>query len=431
MIRRVKVFISSPNDLIAEREIYKRIINELNMVLPKEYGAWIDPFFWEDQTRVIGMGLAQSRIDSPADYDLFIGMLGRRYGTPTGAIDPETGEKYMSGTEQEFKEAYRAWKASNGKKPEIKFLRKAVKEAPPDEGEEYEQYKKVEEFFAEFEVGGRHPGLPLTFISEAMFENVVREILVDYCKRTQTNAYLGHHYADVGITGLFLPGDNSLRNERKKEALRHAQHMRLVAHGGNSYLNDSAERFYPDVDELLKRGGRVQVILANPYSEMGYYLTAGNIRRRDRGKSLVELLRSKSSQQTITGITESDWVKFKLNAAIEGFLELQGTYGDRIQLKMCSYEMHSTILLTDRIAFVEPYFHCVGAERGMNAFEVCMEKKETAGNVFTVMSEYFDFLWTISEEYSRYAANVGKHQEQLMERMKDLDVLLAEDPAGE
>jgi hypothetical protein len=178
MIRKIKVFISSPNDLVVEREICKRIINELNMVLPREYGAWFEPFFWEEQTRVIGMGYAQGRIDSPADYDLFIGMFGRRYGTPTGDIDPETGEKYMSGTEQEFKEAYRAWKKSDGKKPEIKFLRKVV-EAIPEGGEEYEQYKRVEEFFAEFKVGGRHPGLPLSFASESVFENAVREILMD------------------------------------------------------------------------------------------------------------------------------------------------------------------------------------------------------------------------------------------------------------
>ena len=428
MIRKVKVFISSPNDLEAERDICKRVIDDLNMVLPKKCNSWIDAYFWEEQTRVIGMGSAQRRIESPSNYDLYIGMLGKRYGTPTGDVDPETGEKYKSGTEQEFKEAYRAWKESDEKKPEIKFLRKKVTAPTPEKGEEYEQYQRVNAFFKEFEEGGKHPGLVKDFRKNT-FEKQIRKILEDYCEQTQSMSYLSHHYSEAGIVGLFLPKDSDKRNELKKNALHNSETMRLVAHAGYSYLSDSPNRFYPYVRKLLDQGGHVQVILANPYSEMGYYVTAGNLRRDANEDSLVDLLKQKSVQQIISEIPESDWVVFKRKSAIRGYEEMKKKYSDRIHLKVCSYEMHSTILLTDQIAFVEPYLHCVGAERGMNVFEVCAEKKDREDNPYKVLSEYFDFLWMISEDYDQYLANEDKHKEQLEKRMKDMKALLEGEPA--
>ena len=427
MIRKVKVFISSPNDLSAEREICKRVIDELNKVLPKENNAWIDAYFWEEQPQAVGMGLPQGRLDSPSKYDLYIGMLGKRFGSPTGEIDPETGEKIKSGTEQEFKEAYREWKASNGKRPEIKFLRKKVKAPSPEKKEEYEQYQRVERFFQEFKEDGKHPGLTRVF-TKPQFENLISSILKDFCRQPKTDTYLSHHYTDKGITNLFLPTDSDKRNELKKKALKHSGAMRLVAHSGNSYLN-SAGRFNPEVMNLLKEGGQVQVILANPYSEMGFYITAGDINREFCSDTLVDLVKAKSVRQIIGEIPESSWVSTKRKPSLKGFSELYDQYGDRIQLKVCSYEMHSTILLTDQIAFVEPYLHCVGAERGMNIFEVCAEKKDRADNPYKVLSEYFDFLWMISEDYDQYVANEASHKEQLEKRMNELKPLLEGEPA--
>ena len=435
MIRKVKIFISSPNDLKDEREICKRIINELNATLPKEHDVWLDPFFWEEETRVIGMGTPQGLIDSPAEYDLFIGMFWKRYGTPTGDIDPETGEKYMSGTEQEFKEAYQAWKKSNGKKPVIKFLRKLGGEEISEDNEEYARYKRVEAFFSNFEVTGRNPGLYLSFSEQdttvedskgyTRFESIIRQCILDYIKGTQASTYLGHHYADAGVTGLFLPGDNNLRNESKREAIRNATKIRLIAHAGNSYLNSSAGRFYADVKACLDMGGEAEIILANPYSEMGYYITAGNIDERDHHvDSLVDCLRKVNSAEMIEKIDDSDWVNDKLKAAVRGFNRLERSYHDHIRLKMCSYEMSSTILLTDKVAFLEPYLHCVGAERGMNAFEIRVEQKVGCDNAFDALLEYFEFLWTISESYTQYKENESTYKKELRKKMRRLDDLL-------
>ena len=427
MIRRIKIFISSPNDLKAEREICRKVIDELNLTLPKdrESGIWLDSYFWEERPEVIGMGKPQGRIDSPADYDLFIGMYGKRYGTPTGAIDPETNEPYKSGTEQEFKEAYRGWKETGGKRPEIKFMHKKVEEELFVEGtEEYEQYRRVDAFLKDFLVGGKHPGLYFEFSDLIVLEKAVRKIIEDYCEQHKNSHRLGRHYSQEGLVSLFIPTekDSAARNEDKKRAIQESEKIRLIAHCGYSYLFEERGLFYRDLFKLLERGGEVEIILANPYSEMGYYITAGNVPRGlMNGKDLVGYLKEKNSAEHIACIEGSSWVSAKRAPAIKGYEILRRTFGDRIKLKVCSYEMSSTILVTEKIAFIEPYLHCVGEEKGMNAFELCVERIPNKETAYNVLCEYFDFLWAISEEHESFDAKV--HKKKLRNDMKRLDLL--------
>lgn len=413
-IREIKIFVSSPNDVARERDICKKIIGQMDSLLSKQYRVKLNAYFWETDEGSVGMGNPQSRTPNPAKYDLYIGILWEKFGSPTGEVDPNTGVESVSGTKYEFDQAYDAWKKK--RKPEIKFLRKhSVKDKKYDD----EQYRLVEEFFKEFSSKCQHEGIYSTFEDDEGFEKTIREIIFNYVVNTDRMTRLSGHYVNAGVSHLFLYGDNDERNIVKKADIADTEEIRLMAHSGYSYLHSPAERFYKGVEGCLEREGRVKILLTNPYSESGHYVSVGNVKRKFTKETLFERFKRLYSENTPEGLIEcSDnarWVQHKLKPALEGYLELKEEYGDAIELRMCPYEMNATVLLVDDAGYIEPYFHCVGAEEGMNAFEVRVKKSYSGGkdNFFLELSEYFDFLWELSEEYEEYLSNCETHKEEL------------------
>lgn len=104
MNNNLNIFISSPSDVIEEREIIRKTVQSLNMA----YKGTDFPYFniielKQDIRSDIGSGFGpQEIIDKQIDnkYDIFIGILWKRYGTST--------ENYGSGTEQEFENALKS-----------------------------------------------------------------------------------------------------------------------------------------------------------------------------------------------------------------------------------------------------------------------------------------------------------------------------------
>src|SRR5436309_1752518 len=111
-ITKVSVFIASPGDVAAERDELCDVINELNLIFAPQHGIELDlkrwethawPGFGEDAQAVIN--------DRIGAYDIFIGILWNRLGTPTG--------RSPSGTVEEFRRAYELWKQH--KRPSLMF----------------------------------------------------------------------------------------------------------------------------------------------------------------------------------------------------------------------------------------------------------------------------------------------------------------------
>jgi hypothetical protein len=99
-VAEISVFVASPNDVSEEREALEDIIRELNvswlhnMALRLELVRWEThayPSIGQDPQAVINEQIGN-------DYDIFIGILWKKFGTPTG--------RSASGTEEEFKRAY-------------------------------------------------------------------------------------------------------------------------------------------------------------------------------------------------------------------------------------------------------------------------------------------------------------------------------------
>jgi hypothetical protein len=91
------VFVASPGDVENERDGLEEIIRELNIAWSRELGIRLELIRWETHAYP-GIGEdAQSVINEqiPTDYDLFIGIMWCRYGTPTGRAGSGTIEEFQ------------------------------------------------------------------------------------------------------------------------------------------------------------------------------------------------------------------------------------------------------------------------------------------------------------------------------------------------
>jgi hypothetical protein len=89
----------------------------------KRHGYPVEFLVWPDVPP--GAGRPQQVIFDhfPVEtWDVFIGLLWMRFGTPAGEKDERTALP-MTGTEEEFKAAHRAWRASGGRKPNVAIYR--------------------------------------------------------------------------------------------------------------------------------------------------------------------------------------------------------------------------------------------------------------------------------------------------------------------
>jgi hypothetical protein len=172
-MQKLRIFAASASDVATERAKVAEVAARLKP-LADARGLVLDVVDW--RAVVPGMGPIEELILSqlnPKEWDIFVGLLWHRFGTPPG-----TG--YRSGTEEEFQAAYQLWKEY--RKPRVMFYR-CTREVPPDVRDS-EQFERVEDFFAQFEPSGKNPGLYHSFdtieeFEDLLFDNLQR-LLLDY-----------------------------------------------------------------------------------------------------------------------------------------------------------------------------------------------------------------------------------------------------------
>ena len=101
-ILQIRLFVSSPSDVADERKRVETVVDDLNDTLGRTLHARIQVVSWVlDATP--GLGRPQAVINKEIGrYDIFLGLMKARFGTPTG--------KSASGTEEEFDRALAQWK---------------------------------------------------------------------------------------------------------------------------------------------------------------------------------------------------------------------------------------------------------------------------------------------------------------------------------
>ena len=98
----IRLFVSSPADVAAERRRVALIVQRLNGEFAGR--ARIEPVFWEDSV-YSAHDTFQNQIDDPAHCDIVIAVLGTRLGTRLPddfPRHPRTGQPYPSGTAYEI-----------------------------------------------------------------------------------------------------------------------------------------------------------------------------------------------------------------------------------------------------------------------------------------------------------------------------------------
>ncbi len=158
----IKVFVSSPSDVKDARGVLEAVIKELNAIWSPKTGLMLQLLDWhENVTPWLGKPPeATLLLQLPVDtWDLFIGIMWSRFGTPTGNIDPITGKPYRSGTEEEFILAYRCNQQRGF--PKLLFYRCAMPVNP--QAVDLKQLGLVQEFFKQFEQEGLYSGYPTPY----------------------------------------------------------------------------------------------------------------------------------------------------------------------------------------------------------------------------------------------------------------------------
>lgn len=96
----LQVFVASPGDVTDERSVLPNVISEFNQTWGSRQGVTLDLIRWETHSRPAigedGQDVINTQIGD--DYDIFLGLMWGRFGTPTNRAE--------SGTEEEFQLAY-------------------------------------------------------------------------------------------------------------------------------------------------------------------------------------------------------------------------------------------------------------------------------------------------------------------------------------
>lgn len=179
---KIRLFIASPGDVTPERDRLLKVVQELNQPngFLDDLGVTLQAIDWRSHVaplmgRPEAVVLEQLPVES---WDIFVGIMWSRFGTPTGGstelagagADPQTGFSFDSGTQEEFTLAYHAWQQKQ--RPQILFYR-CMRPIPP-RNLNIGQYQRLEAFFKEFSPEGKHPGFVQEFETTDDFASRVR-----------------------------------------------------------------------------------------------------------------------------------------------------------------------------------------------------------------------------------------------------------------
>jgi WD40 repeat protein len=148
-MKRIRIFISSPGDVGAEREKVREIFERLQI----EFSGLLEiaPYFWEHEPMRAHTDF-QTQIEPPSKFDLFVCLLWARLGSRLhpGLHPKPGGGEYASGTEYELLDALEGFRRSNA--PEVMIYKRIgdpiIPARPKEERERIlAQYDALESFF--------------------------------------------------------------------------------------------------------------------------------------------------------------------------------------------------------------------------------------------------------------------------------------------
>jgi hypothetical protein len=159
----IRVFVASPGDVGEERALMEDLVREFNLTWGDTLKVQLELIKWETHSRPSFGVDAQDVINQQIgdSYDIFLGIMWGRFGTPTGRAE--------SGTEEEFERAYRRLNESPNS-VQILFY---FKDTPIQPSKiDANQLSKVQQFKAR--IGAEYGGLYHGFETSEEFHTKAR-----------------------------------------------------------------------------------------------------------------------------------------------------------------------------------------------------------------------------------------------------------------
>lgn len=136
-LQTVNMFIASPGDASEARDRVRKVIERINRLLAKPSGFILESIGWEDIPACKGER-TQDVINPYVDAaDIFVGILNKRFGSPTGVAE--------SGTEEEYNLIEKLWYEKDPKPEIMIYFKKLSEDDLADPGEQLNhvlQFKK-------------------------------------------------------------------------------------------------------------------------------------------------------------------------------------------------------------------------------------------------------------------------------------------------
>ncbi|PIF59958.1 DUF4062 domain-containing protein [Flavobacterium sp. 2] len=140
-ITKYSIFLASPSDLEEERFAVEEVISELNLTYSPVNNIVIELLKWETHSAPGISNFHPQKIitqDIGNDYDLFLGMIWKKFGTRT--------DENESGTQEEFNNAIKKYKEDNDSVQILFYFKNAVpktiNEIDPEELIKIRDFKK-------------------------------------------------------------------------------------------------------------------------------------------------------------------------------------------------------------------------------------------------------------------------------------------------
>jgi len=160
----LSVFVASPSDLDEERNRLEEVIRELNITWSRELKVHLELARWETHAYPNFGEDAQAVINDqiPDDFDIFVGIMWYRFGTPTGRAG--------SGTLEEFERAKVRYESNSENVKLMIYFKDAPAPVAPSKLD-CEQLAHISNFREKL---GKEGGLYWTFQSVDDFEKLIR-----------------------------------------------------------------------------------------------------------------------------------------------------------------------------------------------------------------------------------------------------------------
>ena len=172
----LSVLVASPSDVEEERNRLDGVIRELNTAWARHLGIRLELIRWETHAYPSFGDDPQAVINEqmPQDFDLFIGIMWYRFGTPTGRAG--------SGTVEEFQRAKDRYDANPDALQLMIYFKDLPASVPPTQLDA-KQLESVAKFRSSL---GDEGGLYWTFQTFDDFEKLVRSHLTKYIQAWQS-----------------------------------------------------------------------------------------------------------------------------------------------------------------------------------------------------------------------------------------------------